>query len=204
MSKIRLLLILFTTLDSCTNQLTNITENMESRSFLQDSLYRDTLTSEYNDILKAILDTDSNTLVFNDERGRAAYLQHYFVQNHISKTIDYNEPEIPHKVYYENLKVLFNDWSKDSTAIIKQIALSDTIFVNKMLRDRYYGNPDVLNIQAQLPYYSFYRPLLSADRKRAVVYMNFECPLCGNGVEYLLKKDGSKWIIIQIRNTWIS
>lgn len=144
------------------------------------------MTSEYNDILKVILDTDSNTLVFNDERGRAAYLQRYFVQNHISKTVDYNDPEIPHKIYYENLKVLFDDWSKDSIAIIKQTAISDTIFVNQVLRDRYYGNPDILNMQARLPFYSFYRPLLSANRKRAVVYMNFECPFCGHGVEYLL------------------
>src|SRR5690606_29844769 len=176
--KIGILVLLLNAVESCSYQNGNLAENKDTKYSLTDSLYIDTLTSVYNDILETILETDTNTVEFKNERGQLAYLKNYFEQNNISDTINHHTPEILHQIYYENLKTLFDDWAKDSLAIVKQAKIPDTIFINQTLRDRYYGNPNILNIQAQLAHYSFSRPLLSADGKLAVVYMNFECPFC--------------------------
>lgn len=53
-------------------------------------------------------------------------------------------------------------------------------------------------------YYVFSRVGFSEDDKEALVYVDYHCPLCGEGAYYWLRNINGKWEIVDKRQTWVS
>lgn len=53
-------------------------------------------------------------------------------------------------------------------------------------------------------HYVFSRVGFSEDDNEALVYVNYHCPLCGEGAYYWLRNINGKWEIVDKRRTWVS
>ena len=99
-----------------------------------------------------------------------------------------------------NNEIFFNE--EDSLALLSQSEQDSIILDSTFFNSLKHYNINEMKLRNKI-YYSFTIPLFSKDKKRAYINVDYNCPGCGYGLRYFLKKKNNKWMIIDIARTWI-
>jgi len=158
------------------------------------------VSAEFSKIVDAVVVSDSVRFNFNRNENRRYYYKHFniknvflgsFGQNYNSEFDMTKEPDILDYAIQQ-----MSNSEEDRLYYLTQLLDNNQYKYVGLLS---HGNEFIPieskeKLQGYYELYDFGIPLLTADKKRAIVFLDVDCgPLCGDGMCYLLAKRDGKW-----------